>query len=127
MKTKRKKTGQPLLTGIGTMLAVGLVSCSSTAVLLQSEIVPYDMGEVFCWIITAVGAYAVSWYTAKRSEKNKMQMAVAVIGVYLCIALAVGRLLFSASELRFSVWVVILMAAAVLGGITSCVKKERKR
>ncbi len=127
MKGKQNKIGQTLGIGIGAMLLAGLLSCAITAFLIGKETISSTMGTMICWILSALSAYAVSWYIAKRSEKNKMQMAAAVVGVYVCICILMGRALFSGLELKVSVWMVILMGAAALGGITSCVKKERKR
>ncbi len=127
MKNKQNKIGQTLGTGIGAMLIVGLLSCAIMAFLIGKGMITDTMGATICWILTALGAYGISWYTAKHSGKNKMQMAAAVIGVYICVCVLLGRVLFSGQELKLSVWMAVLIGAAVLGGVTSCMKKERKR
>ena len=127
MKTKQNKLGQMMGTGVAVMLLVGAISSAVAACMIGNGMVPDAMGNAICWIMTTMGAYIVSWYTAKSSNKNKLQISIAVIGIYLCICLLVGRLAFSECDLELSVWIAILIGASAAGSAVSCMKKERKR
>lgn len=124
---KQYKVGQTLGIGIGAMLLVGLASSAITAFLIEKGTVTDVVGVTVCWWVMALGTYAVSWYTAKRCEKNKMQISAAVIGVYICVCGLVGNAVFPERDLKLTIWPVLLIVATALGVITSCAKKERKR
>lgn len=127
MNIKRNKVGQVLGIGIGAMLLAGLMSCALTSLMIEKGVITEAMGALICWLLTGIGAYGVSWYTAKRSKKNKMQMAAAVIGIYLLGCTVMGSVLFPNRDMKLSIWIAVLAGAAALGTVTSCVKKERKR
>lgn len=124
---RRNKIGQTLLICTLVMIGVGLLSCALTASVIGKGAFTETAGITICWSLTVIGGCVISWYTAKHAEKNKMQMAVAVIGVYVCISMLMGRIIFSDRELKMSVWIAVLMGASVLGSVMACMKKERKR
>ena len=127
MNKKRNTVGQTLGMGIIMLLLVAILSCAFTALLVEKETISEKNAVDLCWIITILGTYFVSWYTAKKTDKNKMQTAATIIGVFELICLVVGRMIFSDMEIKISIWMPMVIAAMVIGGITSCVKKERKR
>ncbi len=127
MNDNRNKVGQTLGIGIGAMLLAGLTSSAITAFLIEKGMITDAVGTAACGLLIGLAAYVVSWYSAKRSGKNKMQISIAVVGVYICVCGLVGRMAFPERDLKPTIWSAFLIVATILGVITSCVKKGRKR
>ena len=127
MNKKRNTVGQTLGMGIIMLLLVAILSCAFTALLVGKETISEKTAVNLCWIITIMGTYFVSWYTAKKSDKNKMQTAATIIGVFELICVVAGRMIFSDMEMKITIWMPMMIAAMVVGGMTARVKKERKR
>ena len=109
------------------MVIAGISIVALSAYSIDREIMPEQLGKHAIELLRCGSIFVISWITAKKASKNRMQLVLSVTVLYLLICILVGRIVFHETILKLDIWVGASVLSAVLACLAANLKKERRR
>jgi len=108
---------------------VGLVAaiCALTGMAIGREWVPMDAGVIITMFAETMVLFLMCYWAAQKAKQNRLPVCIAVATVFWVICLVGKALIFSEYALHPDWKMALPMAAAVVAGIASIRKKQRRK
>ena len=110
------------------LLVVASVFISGViSLFVVKEMLAEKSAAMLARILISVLVCVICYYHSVKAGKNRMQISLGIGALYLGLSLTTGLLIAPKSELKIDIWVAVVIMMAVIAGIVSGTKRERRR
>lgn len=127
MKKKANVTVRRVI--VGGLCAVGIMVllCCLLGAMVQSETLTVQFGRLAAVVLSGLSLLLICFLTARSVPQKRLPVALAVAAVFAVVCFFIKMIAFGGEELAVGWTLAVPWAAALLAGLLTSMKKQRRR